>query len=465
MTHWYDSIPELAGLATYDDAARVGYSVDENVARLMRYHWVERRMMAALVAHLPAEPVWEIKCAMALHQWECAERVDRIRSRIAEMRNPVPRLDAAPDPAIDAFLDELLRSRNTAELLAGMYGVAFPALRDAYAEHVRVTNPVVDHPTRRMLRIGLAELDETVTWGRSALHALHDAEGTTEADAWTAHLSAYLDAAGGIAGPAPQHGSRAIDLPAPRSARPFVSDFHPRRDARFAAPYNFEFPPHIVYNLEGVPADERNLALLCKRTLEMDVPEMMASFMTERDDQPWEFHRDYARQLWDEARHAMMGSIALEARGIDWKGEIPLNISFALRLNLHAEPRERQEMLFAIEQSLMPADTGKRFEFETARDAGDALSAHFHDYDWADEVLHAQIGRRALRREGISSDVARDRAKATHDKTWAALDQYRHRERQSGAWWAALVQRVLGRPSAAPDIVTAPPGAINVFSE
>jgi len=237
---------------------------------------------------------------------------------------------------------------------------------------------------------------------------------------------------------------------------------HPRRDERFHGQYNFEFPPHIIYNREGVPPDERNLALLCKRALEMDVPEMMASFMTERADQPWEFYRDYSRQLWDEARHAMLGTVALEARRIDWKHEIPLNVSFALRLNLHATPLERQTMLYAIEQSLMPGETGKRFEYETAVAAGDALSAHFHDYDWADEVLHAQIGRRALKRDGISPQQAAERAKEVHEKTWAALDQYRARDRQEN-WWPAFVLKTLGKESAVAgrgDL-----GPINVFSE
>jgi len=185
----------------------------------------------------------------------------------------------------------------------------------------------------------------------------------------------------------------------------------------------------------------------------------MASFMTERADQPWEFHRDYSRQLWDEARHAMMGTVALEAAGIDWRREIPLNISFALRLNLHATPIERQMMLYAIEQSLMPGETGKRYEYETAVAAGDALSAHFHDYDWADEVLHAQIGRRVLKREGISGDEARERARDIHEKTWAALEQYRHLDEQHD-WWPAFVRRVLGRDSAA---TTRP--ELNIFSE
>ena len=202
--------------------------------------------------------------------------------------------------------------------------------------------------------------------------------------------------------------------------------------------------------MSAAAADERNLALLCKRTLEMDVPEMMASFITERPNEPWEFYRDYSRQLWDEARHAMMGTVALEARGIDWKREIPLNIGFGLRLNKHAEPIERQMMLHAIEQSLMPGETGKRYEYETAKAAGDELSAHFHDYDWADEVLHAQIGRRALRRDGITSDEARERTAEVHERTWAALDRYRPRAEQRN-WWPEFVKRVLGHESAVVD--------------
>jgi hypothetical protein len=234
-------------------------------------------------------------------------------------------------------------------------------------------------------------------------------------------------------------------LPPPRTAQPFAPDFTPARDDRFHGIYNFEFTPQVVYNAEHVPADERNLALLCKRTLEMDVPEVMASFLFERKDQPWEFFLDYSRQLWDEARHAMMGTVAFEAKGVDWT-RIPLNIGFSLRLNLHASPRDRQILLYAIEQSLMPAETGKRFEYETAVEAGDELSAHFHDYDWADEVLHAQIGRRALKREGISREEAIRRGEDIHDRTWKALEQYRSREPQAD-WWPDFVKTVLNRPS------------------
>ena len=53
-----------------------------------------------------------------------------------------------------------------------------------------------------------------------------------------------------------------------------------------------------------------------------------------------------------------------------------------------------------------------------------------------------------LRREGISSDEARERAEQIHEKTWAALDQYRALDAQHD-WWPAFVRRVLGKESGA----------------
>jgi len=438
-------VPELAGVTTYAEAAKIGYPVDENVRRLLRYQWSERRLMLDLLSHLTAEPIWEVKGGYALHQWQDAEHVDRLRRRIGEMRHPVPALEETPDPALEALLEEALRSRDAVELLAGSYGVIRAGLAEAYREHLATTNPLVDHPTRRILRAALADHEEALAWAAKALEAITrgDPGATGRAEAWASHLAAYAGTAGGIAGPAPEQPG---PLPPTRAGAPFAPDFHPRRDGRFTGQYDFEFPPQVVYNDPRAPADERNLALLCKRTLEMDVPELMASIMVERSDAPWEFHLDFSRQLWDEMRHAMMGSVTLEARGVDWPG-IPLNVGFALRLNLHATPLERQTILYAIEQSLMPAETGKRFEYQTARDAGDPLSAHFHDYDWADEVLHAHIGRHWLKREGISTEHAIAQAQTIHEKTWNALDRYRTGE-PAADWWDALVFRVLGHHSA-----------------
>lgn len=452
-------VPELAGLCSYQDAARVGYSVEESVRRLLRLHWVEKRLAEAAVAHLPATPEWEVKCGLALHHWQDAEHATWLRSRITEMRSPPPRMDVAPDDLLEEFLQEILRSTDTVELVAGLHGVARKALLSAYRDHLVGSNPLVDHPTRRTLRFILLEEEQALEWGERAIDALvgGDPGSRRSAERWQAHLASYLAAAGGIAGDEAVPGS---PRPEPRASGPWVPDTTPRRDDRFEGVHEFEFPPQIVYNAPGVPADERNLALLCRRTLEMDVPETIASFLAERTDRPWEFHVDYGRQLWDEARHAMMGSVALVARGIDWT-QLPLHVGFSLRLNLHASPLERQILLYAIEQSLMPGDTGKRFEYETALEAGDRLSAHFHDFDWADEVLHAQIGRRWMKHEGLGVQEALRRGQEIHERTWAELQRYREpREVDPWDWWRGFVREVLGRESAAERPGAEPPSIV-----
>jgi hypothetical protein len=440
---------ELAGVATHEEAARIGYGVEESVRRLQRFHWVARRLGEIALAYIAPTPEWEVKGALSLHQWLDAEHAEALRVRIGELRHPAPRLDAAPDGPLEAFLREVERPRDTIELLAGLGRVARASLAADIADHLERSNPLVDHPTRRILRTILGEVLEMRDWLERALAAFSatTADGSARAAAWEAHLRAYLDIAGGIAG-APAAGPMARDaLPPARAVDAFRPDTTPRRDARFRGTYDFDFPPHAVVTLPHVSAAERNLALLCKRLLEMDVPEMMASFLLEDRAMPWERHRAYRRQLWDEARHSMMGEAALAAAGIDWR-DIPLNVGFSLRLNRHATPRERALVLYAIEQSLMPADTGKRHEYETARAAGDELSAHFHDYDWADEVLHAQIGRAWLREIGMLGPGTLERGRAVHERTWKELDRYRTGADRPLEWWHAFVRSVLGVDSA-----------------
>jgi hypothetical protein len=128
-----------------------------------------------------------------------------------------------------------------------------------------------------------------------------------------------------------------------------------------------------------------------KRLREIDVPEMMASIITQTPDKPWSYYRDMTRQLWDEARHAMMGEVGFVKAGVDWR-KVMVNFTWSLALNTQLKPLERHAVLYFIEQGLMPKN-GKRFEWEVGRASGNPLAALFQDYDWADEVLHARIGR------------------------------------------------------------------------
>ncbi|WP_119069854.1 hypothetical protein [Aggregatilinea lenta] len=442
------SIPALAGVCTYVEAAQPGYTVEENVRRLVRCAWIQKRAMETGLYWLNPTPEWEVKEALSLHLYQDAEHARLIRARVSEMRNPPPRMDVSPDLALDRFFDELLAARDTLEKIAGLYGVLRPALLDAYRAHYGGSNPLVDFPTRRIVRFMIVETEDAVQWGEQALAALTETDADRQrAEAWMAHLRAYLDAAGGIAGDV----QPPDQLPAPRAAGDFVPDFFPQRDDRFTGRWNFVFPPHEVARTEGVSVEEKTLALMCKRTLEMDVPEAMARMIAEAEGMPWEYYVDMARQLWDEARHAMMGSVYFEALGVDWKHEIPLHPGFALRLNQHMDALDAHAVLYTIEQSLMPAKTGKRYEWETAVDAHDPLAALFQDYDWADEVLHAQVGRRwLLDAHKLSRDAVVKLGQQRATESEADLAQYAAHGEQIN-WWPDFVRRVLGQESAMHD--------------
>lgn len=437
-------LPHLAGLCSYPEAAQLGYTVEQDVERFVRYAWFEKQAMEIALAWLNPTPEWEVKEALSLHLYLDGEHVGALRERVSEMRNPPPRMDVCPDPAIQAFFDELLTAEDTLEKVVGLYGVLKPTLVAAYRQHIDSANPLVDYPTRRMLRHILLDEDEIMHWGESAIEALTaSTEEKAHAEQWIAHLSAYLRAAGGIMG----DGERTGEITPSRIKAPFEPDFFPQRDERFIHQWNFVFPPHEVARTDGVPADEKILALMCKRALEMDVPEAMARMIWEAKDQPWQYYRDMTRQVWDEARHAMMGTVYLEHHGINWR-EIPLHPGFAIRLNLHMSAPEAHAVLYTIEQSLMPATTGKRYEWETASQTHDDLAKLFQDFDWADEVLHVHIGRQWLlatlkmtRDEAIQ--LGQDRATSSE----LVLQEYEERGEQVN-WWPDFVRQVLGHESA-----------------
>ncbi|MGH7215215.1 MAG: hypothetical protein ACREIT_10680, partial [Tepidisphaeraceae bacterium] len=176
------------------------------------------------------------------------------------------------------------------------------------------------------------------------------------------------------------------------SAKPYEYDRVPKRDERFPDIWNQGVNAESFLYNEKFPPQAKTLMLYFKRLREIDVPEMMASIIHEQPGKPWGYYRDMTRQLWDEARHAMMGEVGFAKLGIDWGKQVMITVNWSHQLNTECSPMERHGVLYFIEQGLMPK-TGKRYEWEVATASSDPLAATFQDYDWADEVLHAKIGR------------------------------------------------------------------------
>lgn len=407
-------------------------------------------MAVLAAAWLPSAPEWELKQALALHGWIDAERASLLYRRIAEMREPPPGMHEVPGDQLEALFDEALKAAASVDRIAVLYGVFRPAFLQAVRAYLEDSHPLADQPSRRLMRSIEAEELEIDRWAAAALDRIHAAPSAAAERA-----RARLVCIGGIDERKPQ------GTPPPAiERRPYRADILPRRDARFRGVFDTSTPADAVYLDESRSAVERNAALLFKRVREMDVPEVIAGIIAERwmearnaaraaapPSQPdWTYFAYMFRQMWDEARHAMLGETLLEHHGVDWR-RLPINATFSYKLARWCDPVERHVLLYAIEQSLMPRTTGKPYEHRVAAEAGDELSRMFHDFDWADEVLHVEIARRCLRPE-LPGGLAEARARA--DALWRRIADALEREALPASepaqehWWEDYIRQVTG---------------------
>src|ERR1043165_7795985 len=128
------ALPRLAGLATIEEAARPGLSVEACVSRLKSYHYAFVRLHEILTARITAEPIYELKTGFSHHAYLCAEHAQALRSPVGEMREPPLGLEAGPHESLQVFFDEILAAPTTLELLVGVYEKALPALDAAMSE-------------------------------------------------------------------------------------------------------------------------------------------------------------------------------------------------------------------------------------------------------------------------------------------------------------------------------------------
>ncbi|RYD34361.1 MAG: hypothetical protein EOP87_09360 [Verrucomicrobiaceae bacterium] len=446
-------LPPLAGITTFGEAMKEGLPVGDSVGRLKRFHYAFWRLHGLLIARLTAEPLYELKMAFSRHGYLSAEADTLFRARVGEMREPPLGLEKIPHPALAVFFDEILCSPTTEDLVEGVYQVAFPELKAALEKYILDVHPLADAPSVRIARIALMDLKEITTYGEAACRALLPADRDRQ---WGDLLRICLAAAGGLDG---SLGPRASGPPSSSSgeptrwfsSQPYQYDGTPNRDERFPDPYNMGVNAEQFLYDETKPPELKVLMMFYKRLREIDVPEMMAGIITETKGKPWKYYQDMTRQLWDEARHAMMGEVGFASEGIDWPRHVMVNSTWSRQLNLTLKPKERHAVLYFIEQGLMPK-TGKRYEWEVSRQSHSPLAATFQDYDWADEVLHSKIGR-----EWYVADMPTPAEAVRYgDECWARILDCWEQWKAEGLtehrnWWPDLYRNYCESRSTTPD--------------
>ncbi len=395
------------------DVGRVGLAVEECAARVARFGYVSEQLMRVHAGKMTSIANWEFKAAVGHQVWESALHWGIWRNRIGELRAHEHLIDSHNEGPLYDLFQELLRSQDDPEYAVGLYAVILPAYHAALQRYRAETNPLVDQPTVRAIGHVLLDLEQQLAFGQHVLAAIDPAEAPNLMP-WQEHLTAYLEAAGGIDGTQPARPT--YSLPAPRSDGDFRIAPSFARDSRFTT----SLPKISPWDEEAIP--DHLLSKMWVRAQEMTAAELCASVLFEWEDLPYTGCVDLARHCWDETRHSLFGQAALEGEGIPLT-TLPSWVGYA-KHTLPAPPQKRYSHLaIATEGGVMAYPGGKRGEWEWCKDlAQHPLMTTYQDFDWADEVTHVRYGREWLIRYFCKGD--RQRANALADETVAERKAY-----------------------------------------
>jgi hypothetical protein len=300
---------------------------------------------------------------------------------------------------------------------------------ETYRKHIQTTQQIVDQPTIRILKAAIVDLEDQVAWGTAYLEELRHSNIFPDPSLFIDNLSTIISATGGIDGQA----EKSTSLPGRRrSLNTYNLPLKSVRDPRNMGPTTL-----ARTSVVNPPEDQVQRGLVGKmwvRQEEMTACELVAGVLYAQKNMSWEFYYELARHIWDEARHAMFGQAALESEGYDWSSQPQYSADYDL--NAPKIPAVQYAWLsIGIEEGAMISN-GKKKEYEFCRDqAKHPLMEQFQDYDWADEVVHANFGRR-WSPELIGNEIGFVREVARKE-----LDLFMDIHRKANSEWADSLQQ------------------------
>lgn len=370
------------------------FTVQENARRLLRYFYLERRLMQALGSWTLAIPEFEVKLETGRHIFYHGDAANALRLRLSEQEQSLKMVDAFRDAEIDRFIDEMLSAADAPELLVGAHQVLGTALETTYRHHIDDTDAVTDAPTIRALKRILLDYEPMLAWAGAAIDAYIEG-GIDEArlERWRWHLQRLLGSIGGVTGAEPRN-----DAPAPLriSAKPYVRNTVPQRDSRFTTFH------HTGDYTVGDGGQERfpkgsyeDLRLNFIRTQrdEVDAIEAFGTFLWDIRFTDFKAEYDLSRITWDEARHTEIGHQSLLTNGYD-----PFEMPNRLTGSTCRGPMEPAYAMAEInlfgEVGVLKTINGL---IDTAHGHDDSLIAHIADFVRSDERTHVKKGQHILR--------------------------------------------------------------------
>lgn len=363
-------------------------------ASLKRFHFLEQALVRSCAAWIPSVHLIETKALLARIAWECSLSGDALRERVFELRFPSRLMEVALDAELVASFRNSVDAPTPVAFLHALGTVYLPALRHAEQAYLDVTDVLADGPTERFLRLSIAEKERAIEELASNCDDERAIGGRATDGAeqhWLESVRPLLSEPWRDAVPEPPAGT---PEEAPPAATAHQVPSEPARDPRYH-PCSFYWPDTLDPDYGYGSGIRLQLRSAVSHLNEVWAVEVAGATLYELSDElGWEFMLDAARWTYDEARHMMMGQRRIATWGLPTES-VPLGRYIYDASAAGGDPIYRIGMLGFFETK----NIGKK---NTRADAfaamGDELSQRDMQFDWADETIHAEYGRRWLKR-------------------------------------------------------------------
>jgi hypothetical protein len=338
----------------------------DTAQELTRFHFLARSLAVACGGWIAATPRLETKAVLARAAWQHVLAGDAFRERVFELRYPSRFLEEGADAPLIRVYEAGIDAPDADVFLAGLADALLPDLRDRYGSFLADTDDLDDGPTERVVSAALRDTEEQ----------LHTFFTGTVPVPWASRL---------------RDGLLTQAVPAERT--PFRLAERPARDDAYFAS-SFYWPDTIVPDYpygEGLALQIRAAVSHLNEVWAVETAGAILHGLA--PELGWDWLRDAGRWTYDEARHMLMGKRRLESWGLPPE-LVPLG-GYIYDACAGQDPLVRLGMLGYFETK----NIGRKRERAAAfRALGDTTSETDMEFDWADETLHAEYGRRWLRR-------------------------------------------------------------------
>jgi len=359
---------------------------------LKRFFFCERSLIIGASTWIPHLSDLEVKMTVPYFCWQNSETANDLRSRVFDLRYPSRMMEhEGADKPLATLLSEIRNAPTAAAFLTAWGSIALTALRDAYQEFLRHSDPLADAPTYRFLELSFREKEKQIktlsTWASQEF--AQDSANRVRTERWTKEFASRLASLGGIGTDAAPSEIEVAPIPGSQSIP--VPDV-PARDPRYWK-CRFYWPDIIDTEFpygEGLLLQLRSAVSHLNEVWAVEHGGIILGEFA--DVLPWEWIYDAARWTYDESRHCRMGQNRLAAWGFD-PAEVPLG-SYIYESAKGADPVYRLGMLYFFETKNIGRKPERTAVF---KEIGDDASEHDMDFDWADETIHATYGNHWLR--------------------------------------------------------------------